>query len=271
MKVKERLSTALDEGLAAGCDAIQIFPGPPQQWGTPPVSPDEIEEFRLKKKESGIDPVIIHSIYLVNLAAPNDSIFKRSIGSLVSTLVRADEIGAFAVVTHIGNHKGKGEEFGVRRIASAIGAVLERFQGEAMLLLETTAGSGTSIGHTFQQFGSVFSSSGFPEKLGFCLDTCHVYAAGYDLSSEEGLERTLTEIDENIGLERLRLIHLNDSASDLGSRIDRHAHIGEGRIGLDGFRRVINHPLLRDLPAILEVSYDNNGRDIQLLRSLEEK
>ncbi len=272
VRVKEKLATALDEGSTAGCDTIQIFPGPPQQWGTPNVSREDIEEFRSRKEETKIDPVTIHSIYLVNLAAPDESIYRRSIGSLVSALKRADEIGAYAVVTHIGNHKGKGEVYGIERIASAVTSVFEKFKGEAMLLLETTAGSGTSIGHTFEQFGSVFSSAGFPEKLGFCLDTCHVYAAGYDVSSVEGLEKTLGDIDKNMGLERLKLLHLNDSLGGLGSRVDRHAHIGEGKIGLDGFRNIVNHPLLKELPAICEVPYESNGgKDIALLRSLENK
>ncbi|HEY5532888.1 MAG TPA: deoxyribonuclease IV [Candidatus Anoxymicrobiaceae bacterium] len=266
--------SALVEGVDAGCEAIQMFPGSPQQWGTPPVSDEQAAEFIETKASSGIDPVLLHAIYLINMAAPSDSIFKRSVGSLASALAKADKLGATAVISHIGNHKGEGEEFGLKRIAEAVDSCLERSPGDPMLLLETTAGAGTSIGDTFEQFGAVFDMAGRPERLGFCLDTCHVFAAGYDISTPAGVDDALDELDHYIGLDRLKALHLNDSRGECGSHLDRHEHIGQGMIGLESFRHMVNHPALLGLPAIIELPYENRDEDslgdISLLRSLVE-
>ncbi|MBU1671049.1 MAG: deoxyribonuclease IV [Actinobacteria bacterium] len=262
--------SAILNGIDTGCDAIQMFPGSPQQWGTTEVGDEEALEFAEAKRSSGIDPVLLHSIYLVNMAAPSEQIFKRSVASLSSALQKAERLGAAAVITHIGNHKGEGEEYGVRRIAGAVTECFERTGGEAMLLLETTAGAGTSIGNTFEQFGAVFDASGWPARLGFCMDTCHVFAAGYDIRTPEGIEGVLEEMERFIGLDRLRAIHMNDSKGELGSHLDRHAHIGEGEIGLAAFSYIVNHPALRDLPAIVELPHESpeDPDDLALLRSL---
>lgn len=262
--------SAVRNGVDAACETIQLFPGSPQQWGTPGVSEEEVDEFRAARAQSGIDPVIFHSIYLVNMAAPDASIFKRSVGSLASALKKADLLGISAVVTHIGNHRGEGYEFGVARIADAVRGVFEKAPGNALLLLETTAGAGTSIGHRFQQFGEVFEMAGRPGRLGFCLDTCHIFAAGYDISSPGGVDAAVEELDSYIGLDRLKLLHLNDSKGACGSHLDRHEHIGAGEIGIDAFRHIVNHPALRDLPAIVELPHGGPGSpdDLGLLRSL---
>ncbi len=262
--------SAIVEGVDLGCEAIQFFPGSPQQWGTRAVSDEEAAEFAEARANSGIDPVILHSIYLVNLAAPSDPIFKRSVGSLASSLQRADQIGAEAVVTHIGNHKGRGEEFGLRRIADGVSQALERAPGGAMLLLETTAGAGSSIGNSFEQFGRVFEMAGWPDRLGFCLDTCHIFAAGYDISTPSGVDAALEELDRYVGLERLKELHLNDCRSRCGSHTDRHAHIGEGNLGLESIGYIVNHPALSSLPAIVEVNYRDEGApdDLEILSSM---
>ena len=272
ISIRGGLVSAIVEGVDAGCEAIQIFVGSPQQWGTPPVSDEETREFVETGAGSGIDPVVIHSIYLVNMAAPSDSIFKRSIASLASSLAKAEKLGAVGVITHIGNHKGEGEEFGLHRIAEAVTSCLERSPGEALLLLETTAGAGTSIGNSFEQFGAVFDMAGRPERLGFCLDTCHVFAAGYDISTPAGVDSAVEELDRFVGLDRLRVLHLNDSKGECGSHVDRHEHIGRGRIGLESFRYMVNHSALRDLPAIVELPYGSPDApgDLELLRSLVE-
>lgn len=266
------LASALVEGADAGCETIQIFGGSPQRWGTPPVSDEEAHHFIQARSDSGIDPVVMHSIYLVNMAAPSDSIFKRSVASLASSLAKAERIGAAGLITHVGNHKGEGEEFGLDRIAGAVTSCLERAPGEAILLLETTAGAGTSIGNSFEQFGAVFEMAGRPERLGFCLDTCHVFAAGYDISTPAGIDSALQKLDQFVGLERLKVLHLNDSKGECGSHLDRHEHIGMGRIGLEAFRCMVNHAALRDLPAIVELPYEAPGApdDLELLRSLVE-
>jgi len=262
--------SAIVNGMDAGCETIQMFPGSPQQWGTTPVSDEDAEEFRAARKTAGIDPVVLHSIYLINMAAPSEPIWKRSIASLASSLEKADRLDAMAVITHIGNHKGEGEEFGLRRIAEAVRRCFDRQDGRAMLLLETTAGAGTSIGNTFEQFGMVFDQAGRPERLGFCLDTCHVFAAGYDIRTAAGIDGMLEEMDRFIGLDRLRALHLNDTAGALGSHLDRHTHIGEGEIGLEAFRYMVNHEALRHLPAIIELPHEEEGTpdDLGLLRSL---
>ena len=264
--------SAIVNGMDAGCDTIQMFPGSPQQWGTPPVSDEDAEEFKAARKTAGIDPVVLHSIYLVNMAAPSTPIWKRSIAALASSLEKADRLEAAAVITHIGNHKGEGEEYGLKRIAEAVTQCFERYRGKAMLLLETTAGAGTSIGNTFEQFGGVFDHAGRPDRLGFCLDTCHVFAAGYDIRTAAGIDGMLDEMDEFIGLDRLRAIHMNDTAGTLGSHLDRHTHIGEGEIGLEAFRYMVNHEALKDLPAIVELPHEEEGTpdDLGLLRSLVE-
>ncbi|MBU4195083.1 MAG: deoxyribonuclease IV [Actinobacteria bacterium] len=263
--------SAIESGVEAGCDTIQMFPGSPQQWGTPKASDEDARVFREARRESGIDPVIIHSIYLVNMASSADQVFKRSASSLASALTKADKLGSAAVVTHIGNHKGEGERFGLERIAAAVNSCLERSPGETMLLLETTAGAGTSIGGRFEQFGEVFDLSGGPDRLGICLDTCHIFAAGYDISTPGGVDAALKELDKYIGLDRLKLLHLNDSKAECGSHTDRHEHIGRGMIGMEAFRYMVNHEALKDLPAIVELAYGgSNPDDIGLLRSLVE-
>jgi len=262
--------SAIVAGVDAGCETIQMFPGSPQQWGTVEVSDEQALEFARAKEASRIEPVVLHSIYLVNLASPSDSIFNRSKASITSSLAKADRLGARAVITHIGNHKGEGVEFGLGRIAEAVTSCLEGSAGEALLLLETTAGAGTSIGNSFEQFGRLFDMAGRPERLGFCLDTCHVFAAGYDISTKGGVDRTLEELDRYIGLDRLKVLHMNDSAGECGSHLDRHEHIGMGRIGLEAFRYMVNHPSLIDLPAIIELprGAPEDPDDLGLLRSL---
>jgi deoxyribonuclease-4 len=262
--------SAIVEGVDAECETIQMFPGSPQQWGTPPVSDEDAADFAEARANAGIDPVVLHSIYLINMAAPSDSIFKRSVASLTSSLLKADKLGALALITHTGNHKGAGEEFGLRRIAEAVTSCLERAPGDAMLLLETTAGAGTSIGNTFEQFGAVFDMADRPERLGFCLDTCHIFAAGYDISTPAGIDAALEELDRYIGLDRLKTIHLNDSRGDCGSHLDRHEHIGQGKIGLESFAYIVNKDVLRGLPAIIELPHELDGApdDLALLRSL---
>lgn len=262
--------SAIVNGVEAGCDSIQIFPGSPRQWGTTPVSGAEAAEFAEAKKASGIDPVLIHSIYLVNMAAPSEQVYSRSVASLTSSLEKAEKLGAAGVITHIGNHKGSGEEAGLRRIAAAVNSCLEAAPGWAMLLLETTAGAGTSIGSTFEQFGAVFDMAGRPERLGLCLDTCHIFAAGYDISAPAGVDGVLQELEAFIGLDRLKALHLNDARGECGSHLDRHEHIGEGRIGLDSFEYIVNHQALANLPAIIELPREPGVTpdDIALLRSL---
>lgn len=260
---------AIKEARLFGCETMQVFPSSPQQWGTPELPEEEARGFVRRKDDAGIDPVVIHSIYLVNMASPSDPVYKRSVSSLVTSLDRAERLGATSVVTHIGNHKEDSAEKGLNRIAGAVTECLERSGDDSLLLLETTAGAGTSIGGDFEQFARIFEETGGPDRLGICLDTCHIFAAGYDIRNPEGIDDTLGRLDRSIGLERLKLLHLNDSKGDLGSHMDRHEHIGEGKIGLDAFRCIVNHDRLKGLPAIVELPHGEDlPDDIGILRSL---
>jgi deoxyribonuclease-4 len=262
--------SAIVNGADEGCETIQFFPGSPQQWRNVPVTDEEALEFAEAKAGSGIDPVFVHSIYLVNMAASSEQIYARSVSSLAGALEKAERLGAAGVITHIGNHRGEGVDAGIRRIAAAVKRCLRTSPGKAMLLLETTAGAGTSIGERFEQFGRVFDMAERPDRLGICLDTCHVFAAGYDIRSAAGVDDALGELDTFIGLDRLRVLHLNDTASELGSHHDRHAHIGHGQIGLEAFAYIVNHEALKELPAIVELPREaaEPEGDLAVLRSL---
>lgn len=271
VSVSGQASSAITRGVEAGCDCIQIWPSSPRQWKPHPATEEEAKAFREARRAAGIDPVIYHGIYLVNLAAPDGGIHSRSIASLVASLEKADAMGVDAVVTHTGNPQEKSEAWALARIAGAVNKVLSATKN-AMLLLETTAGSGSSIGHTFEQLGRILDEAGRPERLGLCLDTSHIFAAGYDIRTRAGLDAAIDEIERFIGIERLKVLHLNDSKAALGSRVDRHAHIGEGEIGLKGFIEIVNHPALKKLPGLCELPHGEGlPDDLGLLRSLSRK
>jgi len=266
--VSGKPSSAIANGIEAGCDCIQFFPSSPRQWRPNPATDGQAIEFREAREAAGIGPLVIHAIYLVNLAAADPLVHQRSMVSLAASMQKADALGVEYVVTHTGNPREGSEAEALERIALAVDQVLA-VSGSSMLLLETTAGSGSSIGHTFEQFGRIMDEAGRPERLGLCLDTSHVFAAGYDIRTARGLRATLAEVEEFIGMDRLKVLHLNDSKSALGSKVDRHAHIGEGEIGLDAFRRIVRHPVLMKLPGIIELPHgEGDPDDLALLRSL---
>jgi deoxyribonuclease-4 len=249
------LPKAADMAHLVGCEAIQIFTSNPQGWSFNVRSDDEIEEFKKKIKEYGISYVVGHSIYLINIASSNPYIYTSSINSLISGLVLAERAGFNGVVTHVGSHTGSGFEAGISQIVGALEQTLESTQGKVPILLETDAGSGNRIGCKFSDIGLILKKmedNPFYDSLKVCLDTCHIYASGYDIKTATGLEKTLKEFDREIGLDKLALIHLNDSMGELGSNKDRHEIIGEGEIGLEAFERIVNHPKLRGVPGIIE-------------------
>lgn len=257
-----------------GCTALQIFTKNASTWKERRLSAYDIEKFDVARKQSGIKSVCSHTSYLINLASPERSKYERSIEALQHELVRSSELSIPYVIMHPGAHMGMGEDKGLRRIAEGINTVFDRVPDTTcQVLLETTAGQGSNLGHTFEHLAAISDMVEAKDRIGFCLDTCHVFAAGYDLRTREAFDKTMKSFDRALSLKRLCVIHLNDAKKGLGSRIDRHEHIGQGAIGIDGFRFIMNDLPLKALPKILEtpkekgpVDYDH--LNLKRLRSL---
>lgn len=258
-----------------GCSTMQIFSKNASTWREKILKKDEVENFRENLKNSNISPVFIHTPYLINLASPSDELYFKSISAFLEEMKRADILLPDPyLITHPGAHTGAGEEYGIQRIIRALNIILEKSADlnlRTVILLEDTAGSGTHLGYNFYQLKRMVEGVKDKKRIGMCFDTCHAFAAEYDLSHQEGVEQTLEEIDKCLGLERLKVIHLNDSKFPLGSRKDRHMHIGKGYIGLEGFRVLVNHKHLKDLPFILETpkhDEEDDLKNINLVKSL---
>jgi len=262
------LPKAVDRALERGCETIQVFVSNPRGWKHSDILPADIETFRARCREEDISPVFVHTIYLINLAAPVPEVWERSLDALVMNMRAAHALGSAAVVTHLGSHGGQGVDFGIARVIAALETAFERCEETVPVLLETTAGSGNSVGHDFAQLGEIAGAFAGDDRLGICLDTCHAFAAGYELRSERGLQETLDRLDDEVGLERLRLVHANDSKGDLGSRLDRHEHIGEGKLGMEAFKLMASHRVLDDLPWILETPGMSAEKDRENLRRI---
>ncbi len=253
---------AVEEAVSLGCPVFQIFTKNASTWREREISRTEADLFRRACQRAGIHSVAAHGSYLINLASPDNVKWNRSCRALHREIERASRLGIGSLVLHPGNHMGAGLESGIKRIVAALDTALEladRFG--VWLLLETTAGQGTGIGCRFEQLAQIMIALGDPDRVGVCLDTCHVFAAGYDLRTKRALQETLKTFDRLIGLERLKLLHFNDSLKPLGSRIDRHVHIGQGQIGEEGFTCLMQHSLLAKLPKIIETPKKAGGRD----------
>jgi len=269
------LYKAFDRAQSVDCDAVQIFVKSNRSWAVKPLTEEDIARFKAKAEETGIWPVVGHASYLLNLATPDEALWTRSRDTLIVELERCEALDVPYLVLHPGSHVGTGEEAGLGRVAQALGKVHTATPGfRARILLETTAGQGTNLGYRFQHLAWLVEHTSEGERLGVCLDTCHVFAAGYELCTPEGYAATMEAFDRVIGLEWLEAIHLNDSKGDLGSRKDRHEHIGKGRIGLEGFRHILNDPRLAGLPGLLETPKSDDlhedRENLALLRSLRE-
>lgn len=247
------LPKAVERAVAHGCLAFQVFTKNANQWRGRPLPDDEIRAFRRAVDASGLAPVVSHASYLINLAAGAPGLRRQSMAAMADELARADALGLLGVVLHPGCYTDGTAAVGVRRVAKALSRLLAaRPRRRTMVLLEHTAGQGTSLGASFEEIAAMIEGAGGDPRLGVCLDTCHLFAAGYDIGSATGYDRTMAAFDRVIGLDRLRVVHVNDSKRPLGSRVDRHAHIGEGLIGLEAFRRLVNDRRLRGLPLLLE-------------------
>jgi deoxyribonuclease-4 len=267
-------SKVVERAEVRGCETIQFFSRNPRGWKYSPLDLEEVERFRSSIKSSPLFPIFVHLPYLPNIASRRSKFYGRSVDSMVTDLERAEQLGAQYLIIHMGHRGESSEEEAIEAVVQGINQALERAKNSVTLLLENTAGQGSEIGHTFEQVDRIIRSVEENGRVGVCLDTAHTFEAGYDLSNEKGIDQTLERFDQTIGLKRLHLLHLNDSKSPLGSRKDRHWHIGEGYIGLEGFRHLINHPRIRHLPGIMETPRKDTVEDLRnmaVIRSLVEE
>jgi len=252
---------SLERAYTLGCNTMQIFSRNPRGWQAAEISAPDVERFRKLKEEYDIRPVIIHIPYIINLATPDDELYKKSIIAYIEDLERADLLGAEYFVTHLGSHVGGGEENGIGRFSRALDEILRKVKPKTTILLENTAGSGSWIGYRFEHIRRIIDSVSDIKSLGVCLDTAHTFEAGYDIKTKAGLEKTLKTFDRFVGTGLIKVVHFNDSLSELASRVDRHQHIGKGNIGLAAMKRIINHPKLKDAAFIMETPRESDADD----------
>ena len=252
------LHHALIEAHRLDMDCVQVFTKNQRQWRVPPLKNEQVNDWNATRKETGIDAVVSHDSYLINLASGNSETRKKSIGLFREELLRCEALTIPYLVTHPGAHLGDGEDEGLKRVADALDELHCELPGlKVVTCLEVTAGQGTSLGYKFEHLRMIIDSVAQPERLGVCLDTAHLLAAGYDLTSARGCRGVIDELDDVIGLQRVKAIHMNDSKVERGKRVDRHAHIGKGHVSLDAFREIVRHKTLRQLPKILETPKDD--------------
>lgn len=258
------IEKAVSRARELGCSAMQVFSRNPRGWKTSPLSSRAIAAFREAVAHRDIDPIVVHTPYLLNLASADESLHRQSILALALDVKRAEQLGARYVVTHLGSAKERGRAFGLGRVVKALQIVTVQ-DSLVSILLENNAGAGNSIGTWFAELQEIIERVGKNGRVGVCFDSCHGYAAGYDFRSRETTEALVREIDQTIGSQRLALLHLNDCAGSLGSHLDRHQHIGKGKIGLAGFRSLLGHPSLRRVPMILETPRKSPQDDLKNL------
>jgi len=279
MSIAGGLHNALLAGSQLGCDCIQIFVKNQRQWHARSLKPDDVGRWHQARTLTRIGPVMAHSAYLINLACPDRRIWRKSVNAFIDEIRRCEAVNIPWIVTHPGSHGGQGETAGIRRIVHALREIIDRTADcDVTILLENTAGQGTGIGYRFDHLAEIIAAADRPDRVAVCLDTCHAHAAGYDLSSQEGYERLISDIRTTVGLTAIKCVHLNDSKKAPASRIDRHQHIGMGTIGLRGFQRLLQDKRLPGVPGILETPKEKapDGRDydeinLALLRKLARK
>jgi len=261
------IKKALDNAHSFGMDAVQLFVQSPRAWRFPDHNRADLEAFRNRREELGVRAVTVHAIYLINLASPKDDFYEKSVVTLRSTVDTACAIGADAVVFHVGSHLGSGFEAGLERVVPALREALERCNETTWLCMENTAGSGDTVGRSLDELAAIFDALDRHPRLGVCLDSCHLFASGYDITKPAELDDLVDRLDREIGLDHLRCLHVNDSKTPLGSNVDRHDNIGDGLIG-DKLTVFLGHPKLQGLPALLEVPGDGHGPDAEQMKKL---
>ncbi len=258
---------AIDRAESFGCDAVQVFTQSPRTWRTTNHDPANFAAFKDRAVEAGIESTVCHALYLVNLASPDQEIYSKSVATLQNTLEVARAIDADGVVFHVGSHLGAGLEAGLERVVPALRHVLELCSDRTWLLIENSAGAGGTIGRSVAELSILVEALDRHPRLGVCLDSCHLYVSGYDVTDPAALDALVTEVDDRIGLDRLRALHVNDSKAPLGSNRDRHDNIGEGLLG-DGLGVFLTHPAFQGLPALLEVPGRGHGPDAEQVAKL---
>jgi deoxyribonuclease-4 len=271
VSIGKGFSGAVDQAVALSCDLFQIFAGNPRGWARKPLEESEIAEFKQKRSSKQL-PFVVHLSYLPNLATGDPELYQKSFQCFREDFQRANLLGADFLMFHPG--KSKDRTTGIQKVAQAVNELLEMVEGSTLLLFENQAGAGSEIAGDFRDLGALIKGVRQTERVGVCFDTCHAFAAGYDLRGPEQWEGTLAELSAAVDLKHLKMFHLNDTIGSLGSHLDRHQHIGAGEIGLKGFKYLVNHPLLCKLPGILETPQDtplDDPRNLAALRKLMEK
>lgn len=266
MPIKGGVGMAVRSGKAIGCTAVQVFTSSPQQWSAKPVTDEMAADFQAAKAETGIDVVVSHDSYLVNLCAPTEEGKAKSIEGLKGELRRCSRYGIKWAVSHIGSHLGQGIEEGLKICAESVKEVLADTPDDVTILAETTAGQGSALDSRFEEIARLLELTGAPDRLKVCLDTCHIFVAGYDIRTPETYELTFAEFDRVVGISNLRAIHCNDSKKDLGTRVDRHEHIGQGFIGPTAFELLVNDPRFYEIPILLETPEAPEGHAMNLAK-----
>jgi deoxyribonuclease-4 len=273
MSIAGGLHLALERGRALGCDAVQIFVKNQRQWAARPLADDEVRAFRAARRRCGIRAVFAHASYLINLAAPGEASWRRAVDVFTDELERSEALGLGCLVVHPGSHLGAGTDAGIERVVAALDETIRRTPGyRVRIALENTAGAGHVIGSRLPELAELLRRAARPERLGVCIDTCHLFAAGHDIRTTAGWDRVLAACVAQIGLRRILAFHLNDARAGLGSGLDRHAHIGQGHLGLVPFRRLLNDPRLARVPMVIETAKDPepfaDRRNLATLRRL---
>jgi len=276
MSIAGGVHTAVERGISTGCTTMQMFVKNNNQWRGKELSDEDISTYKKLLQESSIGPVVVHDTYLINLCATDKEILRKSRTALKDELDRCERLGVEYLNFHPGSHIGAGEKEGIKRIAESLNTIHDQTRGYAVRsVLETTAGQGTAIGYRFEQLREIIDLVDDAERMAVCVDTCHVFAAGYDIATERGYEKTFEDFDAVIGLGRLAAFHVNDSKREFGSRVDRHEHIGKGAIGKTGFRLLMNDDRFRTVPKILETpkgpEMKEDVMNMRVLRSMVKK
>lgn len=271
VSISGSVDLAVDRALALGCTSFQMFTRNPQGWKYSQLKEEYVKQFRLKLKKSGIKHVVDHMPYLPNLSSPDEEVYRKSVEALSEEVKRADMLGLNYLVLHLGSHMGRGLEYGQKRLAQAVARVLKEEEPKCYILLENMAGQKNAVGTSIEDIANIIKMIGEDDRIGLCIDTCHLYAAGYDIATKSGIDKVINDIDKLIGIDKLKVIHLNDSKGALGSGLDRHENIGKGYIGKKGFSLLLSRSEIVSRPLILETpvgSEEDYKEDLKAVREI---